>query len=82
MFLIGPIKEKSWLFVKIVKMYPDFSNKNQFDFVINVRVWIAKRRWIDDIKTWTGLPSWDSINATVMDRVRRRRSCHDVSYSA
>ena len=31
-----------------------------------------KRRWIDDINTWIGLPSWDSINAIVMDRVRWR----------
>ena len=26
-----------------------------------------KRCWIDDIKTWIGLPSWDSINAIVID---------------
>ena len=42
---------------------------------------IPKRRWLDDIKTWTGLSSWDSINAIVIDRERWRSLCYDVSYS-
>ena len=40
-----------------------------------------KHRWIDDNKTWTGLSSWDSINAIVIDRERWRSLCYDVSYS-
>ena len=40
-----------------------------------------KCRWIDDISTWIGLPSWDSVNAIVMDRVRWRSLCYNVSYS-
>ena len=40
-----------------------------------------KRRWPDDIKTWTGLSSWDSINAIVIDRERWRSLRYDVSYS-
>ena len=39
-----------------------------------------KRRWTDDIKAWIGLPSWDVINAIVMDR-RWRSLCYNVSYS-
>ena len=41
-----------------------------------------KRCWLDDIKAWTGLSYWDSINAIVMDRERWRSLCYDVSYSA
>ena len=40
-----------------------------------------KRRWTDDIKTWIGLPSWDVINAIVMDRGRWRSLYYNVSYS-